>query len=74
MHARTSARPRLTAPPCEAAGTYTCILSTDEEQFGGHARVRSGGEYPTKQGDWDGRPCYAELYLPSRTGLVYARL
>ncbi|CAO3592610.1 unnamed protein product [Absidia cylindrospora] len=55
------------------AGKYKVVLNSDDKQYLGHGRVDPHGEYFTTSGDWDSRPYWIQVYLPSRTALVLAR-
>ncbi|KAJ2708474.1 alpha-1,4-glucan branching enzyme [Coemansia spiralis] len=52
------------------AGTYTVALCTDDTQFLGHGRVDSGVAHHSTPMEWNGRPNYVQLYLPSRAAIV----
>lgn len=55
----------------EGPGKYQVVLSSDEEQFGGYARVNHGGEYFTEGMGWNGRSNFLQCYVPTRTVLVF---
>ncbi|KAI8068333.1 1,4-alpha-glucan-branching enzyme GBE1 [Gongronella butleri] len=54
------------------AGKYKVVLNSDDKTFLGHGRIDPEGEYFTTEGDWDNRPNWLQVYLPSRTALVLA--
>ncbi|KAI9482837.1 MAG: 1,4-alpha-glucan-branching enzyme GBE1 [Benjaminiella poitrasii] len=55
------------------AGKYKIVLNSDDKQFLGHARVDNNSEFFTTPGDWDGRPNWLQVYIPSRTCLLLAK-
>jgi len=54
------------------AGKYKIALNSDEARFGGHERIDMNGEYFTTPMEWNGRPNWLHVYLPSRTFLLLA--
>lgn len=52
-------------------GDYRVILTTDHPDFGGHDRIDHSVIYPTTQETWCGRNHYLQVYLPSRTAIVF---
>eukprot|EP00041_Stephanoeca_diplocostata_P029464 m.870296 g.870296 ORF g.870296 m.870296 type:complete len:136 (+) comp23565_c1_seq9:246-653(+) len=58
---------RIGAP---VAGSYSLLLCSDDEEFGGHARIAQGGKYFTTPDPWNNRPCSLQIYLPARTAIV----
>ncbi|OMJ29557.1 1,4-alpha-glucan-branching enzyme [Smittium culicis] len=54
------------------AGTYKQALNSDDKQFLGHNRVDPNTEYFTVNEPWNNRPNYMQIYLPSRTAIVFA--
>ncbi|KAG0202320.1 alpha-1,4-glucan branching enzyme [Mortierella sp. GBA30] len=54
-------------------GQYKILLNSDEERFGGHARVQSESRYFTSPEPWCGRDQYIRVYIPCRTALVLIR-
>ncbi|OMJ07227.1 1,4-alpha-glucan-branching enzyme, partial [Smittium culicis] len=54
------------------AGTYKQVLNSDDKQFLGHNRVDPDTEYFTVNETWNNRPNYMQIYLPSRTAIVFA--
>ncbi|KAK9791176.1 hypothetical protein WJX73_007550 [Symbiochloris irregularis] len=59
---------------CPNAGEYKCVLSSDEEIFGGYenASKKYDVTYTTQEGNYDNRPHSFMAYAPSRTVAVYA--
>lgn len=51
-------------------GTYRVVLNTDDEAFGGFGRVSSETRFFTTDQSWDGRACYLQVYVPTRTAIV----
>ena len=49
---------------------HLIVMDTDTEEFGGKARVRHSVYIQSYNEKWMGRPCYVQLYIPSRTGIV----
>lgn len=54
-------------------GKYKCILTTDENRFGGYDRIDMKTEYRTVREKSFGLRQGLDLYLPARTGLVLQR-
>jgi 1,4-alpha-glucan branching enzyme len=59
---------------CKLPGAYRCVLSSDEEVFGGWKNLGklTDAEHHTQEGLHDGRPHSFMVYAPSRTCAVYA--
>ena len=55
----------------EKAGTYRIIVDTDDAGFGGHARNQHDTRFFTTDLPWNGRKNFLQVYLPSRSALVY---
>ena len=53
---------------------YRVVLSTDESDYGGHARVTSGAavDHFTTNESWCGRQHHFYAYLPARSAVVFA--
>ncbi|XP_050529799.1 1,4-alpha-glucan-branching enzyme [Daktulosphaira vitifoliae] len=51
-------------------GSLKIVLNSDDSEFGGHCRIDNSIEYPTGNGQWNGRQNHIFLYLPSRTAIV----
>lgn len=55
------------------SGKFKIVLSTDDEEFGGHKRLDKDVEHFTTPFEWNGRLNFLQIYLPSRTALVLAK-
>lgn len=56
----------------EWAGKFRVVLCSDEKQkFGGHDRVDLNSEYLTTAFEWNNRKNFIQVYIPSRTVLVF---
>lgn len=58
----------------EVPGSYKIVLNSDDQLFGGHNRVDVNVEHLTHPEGWNGRRNYIQVYLPSRTAFVYAKV
>lgn len=58
----------------EVPGSYKIVLNSDDQIFGGHNRVDVNVEHLTDPGGWNGRRNFIQVYLPSRTAFVYAKV
>jgi len=56
------------------AGTYKVVLDTDSSKYGGHSRIDTTVQHTTFNEEYAGRRFSLNLYLPSRTALVLARV
>jgi len=54
-------------------GQYKILLNSDEERFGGHARVSAESRYFSSPEPWCGRDQYIQIYIPCRTALVLVK-
>ncbi|KAF9569561.1 alpha-1,4-glucan branching enzyme [Mortierella alpina] len=54
-------------------GQYKILLNSDEERFGGHARVSAESRYFSSPESWCGRDQYIQIYIPCRTALVLVK-
>lgn len=54
-------------------GDYRCILSSDDDFFGGQSRIDKRVSHMSYRGPWQGCPHKIPLYIPSRTASVYKR-
>ena len=63
----------LRACCCGLARSYVVELSSDDAEFGGHARVDKATQYFTEEKPHAGRPCSMQVYSPQRTVLVFSR-
>ncbi|KAI7833863.1 glycoside hydrolase superfamily [Kickxella alabastrina] len=52
-------------------GKYRVALSTDDEIFLGQGRVDATVDHFSTPEEWNGRPNYVQVYLPTRTAVVY---
>ncbi|OLY78052.1 1,4-alpha-glucan-branching enzyme [Smittium mucronatum] len=57
---------------CPKSGIYKQVLNSDDPYFLGHGRVDPNSEYFTVNEEWNNRPNYIQIYLPSRTAIVYS--
>ncbi|ODV93955.1 hypothetical protein PACTADRAFT_77441 [Pachysolen tannophilus NRRL Y-2460] len=55
-------------------GKFKVILSTDDEKFGGHGRIDKAVEHFTTPYNWNNRNNFLQVYLPTRTALVLAKI
>jgi len=56
------------------SGTYKLLMDSDEERFGGHARVAPNQEFTTEViGKGKSKYHQLKLYLPNRTALILER-
>ncbi|XP_065210394.1 1,4-alpha-glucan-branching enzyme [Planococcus citri] len=56
----------------DKAGTYKCVLDSDDSDFGGHNRVDKSVQHSTHPERWANRSNWLQLYLPSRSVQVYS--
>ncbi|KAI1766836.1 carbohydrate-binding module family 48 [Hypoxylon sp. FL1150] len=56
----------------DVAGTYKIVLDTDTKEVGGFGRVDPNSRFFTTPMEWNGRPNWTHIYIPSRTALVLA--
>lgn len=57
----------------DIAGDYKVVLSSDSKRFGGFGRVEiNGAVHPTQRMAWGNRSDSIQVYIPSRTAIVYA--
>lgn len=54
-------------------GKYKIVLNSDDKDYLGHARVNNQTEFFTSPGDWDNRPHWLQVYIPSRTCMLLAK-
>lgn len=54
----------------DTPGTYRVVLDTDNEAVGGSGRVSTETRFFTTSEGWDGRNCFLQAYIPSRTAIV----
>ncbi|KAF3164777.1 alpha-1,4-glucan branching enzyme [Orbilia oligospora] len=58
----------------EVAGKYKVILSSDNKLFGGFERVDENGEFFTTDFRWNDRSNFLQVYIPTRTAIVLAKV
>ncbi|KAK9446655.1 glycoside hydrolase superfamily [Limtongia smithiae] len=59
----------------DVAGTYRIVLDSDEEQFGGHARIdHDKSVFYTTPLEWNGRRNFVQVYIPSRVAIILAKV
>lgn len=58
----------------ETPGKYKIVLDSDAEEFGGHKRIDRGVDIFTFNKPFAGRRNSIKAYIPSRVGLIYARV
>ncbi|EAY04501.1 starch branching enzyme, putative [Trichomonas vaginalis G3] len=54
-------------------GDYKCILSSDDDWFGGHNCIDKNVTHTSFMGPWQGCPHKIPLYIPCRTASVYKK-
>ncbi|GAA6041557.1 hypothetical protein JCM8097_004263 [Rhodosporidiobolus ruineniae] len=54
------------------AGEYRVVFSSDDVEFGGHDRIDKSVRHFTTPMEWNGRKNWLQVYLPSRSVLVFA--
>jgi len=52
------------------AGTYIILLNSDDEKFGGFARVDNETRFFTFDESKNNRACHIKIYIPTRTALI----
>ncbi|TCD67546.1 alpha-1,4-glucan branching enzyme [Steccherinum ochraceum] len=58
----------------ENAGKYKIVLSSDEKRFGGFENISLDTVYETTALEWNGRKNFTQVYVPSRTCIVLAKI
>lgn len=58
----------------QEAGEYKIVLSSDEKRFGGWDRVDLNTRSFTTAMEWNGRKNWMQVYTPSRTALILAKV
>uniref|UniRef100_A0A1A9WPN8 1,4-alpha-glucan branching enzyme n=1 Tax=Glossina brevipalpis TaxID=37001 RepID=A0A1A9WPN8_9MUSC len=56
------------------SGIYKVCLSTDDQIYGGFQRIDKNCNHFTKPESYAGRNNYFEVYIPSRTAVIYERV
>ncbi|KAI1471636.1 carbohydrate-binding module family 48 [Daldinia caldariorum] len=54
----------------DVPGTYKIVLDTDTKEVGGFERNDHNARFFTTPMEWNGRPNWTHIYIPSRTALV----
>lgn len=57
----------------EIAGEYKVVLCSDDALFGGYERISKDVKYKTHPEHYCGRKNFIQIYIPSRTALVFAK-
>jgi len=55
-------------------GEYKIVLSTDDKQYGGFENVHVNAKFVTTPLEWNGRKNWLQVYIPSRTSIVLAKV
>ncbi|KAK7675899.1 alpha-1,4-glucan branching enzyme [Cerrena zonata] len=55
-------------------GEYQIVLSSDEKRFGGFDNIDINSRFHTTAMEWNGRNNWAQVYVPSRTCIVLAKI
>lgn len=58
----------------EEPGEYEVVLSSDEAKFAGFDNIATAGKYFTTPMEWNGRKNWLQVYIPSRTCMVLAKI
>lgn len=58
----------------ETAGVYKLILNSDDPLFGGHNLLNADTEYFTTDQPYAGRRNSLLVYIPSRVGIILAKV
>ncbi|XP_055372487.1 1,4-alpha-glucan-branching enzyme [Condylostylus longicornis] len=56
------------------AGVYKVVLSSDDAEFGGHSRIDGNCDHFSNPEGYAGRQNFIEVYTPSRTAAIYAKV
>lgn len=56
------------------AGSYKIVLSTDDKEFGGHDRLDKDTIFKTEDMPFAERQYSFQIYIPTRVGLIFARI
>lgn len=56
------------------AGVYKVCLNSDNSNFCGQGRVDEEVKHFTTPESWDGRRNWLQVYIPTRTALVFSRV
>lgn len=58
----------------DVAGSYQVVLSTDDSEFGGFDRIDKNIKHATDPLGYCNRRCFVQLYVPSRTAIILAKV
>ncbi|KAI0254859.1 glycoside hydrolase [Lactifluus subvellereus] len=58
----------------DVAGEYKIVLSSDDKQYGGFENVDVNSKFLTTPLEWNGRKNWLQVYIPSRTSIVLAKV
>nr|GAT58217.1 1,4-alpha-glucan branching enzyme [Mycena chlorophos] len=58
----------------DVPGKYSVVLTSDEKRFGGFENARMGGEHLTTPLEWNNRKNFLQVYIPTRTCIVLAKI
>jgi len=58
----------------DVAGTYRIVLSTDEKRFGGFENIKTDVDFVTTDMPWNDRKNFVQVYIPTRTAIVLAKV
>ncbi|KAF8272144.1 glycoside hydrolase family 13 protein [Lactarius quietus] len=58
----------------DVAGEYKIVLSSDDKQYGGFENVDVNAKFVTTALEWNGRKNWLQVYIPSRTCIVLAKV
>ncbi|RKP36917.1 glycoside hydrolase superfamily [Dimargaris cristalligena] len=58
---------RIGAPK---SGNYQMVLNSDAPEFFGYNRLDQNQVFTATPGEWNGRPNYIQVYIPSRTAII----
>jgi 1,4-alpha-glucan branching enzyme len=64
----------LNSSASDEIDSYQVVLNSDRKEFMGHDRVDEAVKHFTQPGDWDGRRHSLQVYIPTRTALVLAKV
>ncbi|KZV77128.1 glycoside hydrolase family 13 protein [Peniophora sp. CONT] len=58
----------------EVPGPYKIVLSSDDKDLGGFANIDKSVVFETTAMEWNGRKNWVQVYIPSRTCIVLAKV
>jgi len=50
------------------------VLSTDDKEYGGFENVDVSARFVTTPLEWNGRKNWLQVYIPSRTSIILAKV